>query len=347
VSWTSRLASALLGAAAGRFLEFVHDGVLLCDPAGKVVAANRRAAEYLGLEPGQPPHRLSLALRRNPDLVSYLEGLRSGKSPETITVQTGYPRVRFLQVQGSLLHRLAVLTLTDVTRLHQLEQMRRRFTADLSHELRTPVTAIRLLTEALERDRPELAEHTQRILTATKRLEQLVAQILDLSRLEAGQEQLSPEWFDPADLVGEAVDRIAPQAAAKQLRLVRRLEGERPWWGDYEKLLRLLGIYLDNAVRFSPPATEIVIRVFNTQEANVLTVTDHGPGILAEELPYVFQRFYKGQRQTGTPGFGLGLAIAKHIALAHGGEVFADSRVGEGSTFGVRLPTPAAPSGGR
>ena len=332
-------------------LDNIHDGVVVLDQEGNVMAANQRVAEFLGLEEAQPENRVRLALLRNPDLSAYLKAVQSGRPPESVVVESGYPEVRYLRVQASLLppvqggrSHLLLLTLTDVTRLHQLELVRRRFTADLSHELRTPVTSIKLLADAMVSSDRVDPDHVRRILWEADRLERLVDEILDLSRLEAGEERFEPGPFTVQDLLDEAVDRVSPRAAGEDVSIETRLESEGlDWWGDYEKLLRVVEIFLDNALKYSPPGGRILIEARRTPESQKITVSDQGPGIPHDEKPHVFRRFYKGRRQTGRPGFGLGLAIAKHIVALHGGRVFVESAVGHGASFGFLMPVTSEP----
>ncbi len=324
-------------------LDLIDDGVIALSQSGKVLLANRMMARFLGLDPDAGGEKIRLALLRIPDLDRYLEQVVTGDFPDSVTVEAGYPRVRHLRVHASVVtsargnQSVIIMTVTDVSRIEQLEQVRRRFTADLSHELRTPVTSIRLMAEALAWKGSGVEDHATRILREAGRLERLVDEVLTLSRLEAGETRFDPEWFQVSDLVDESLDWISSPASQKDVVLERHVEDVK-WWGDFRRLARLLEVYLDNAVKFSPPGGRIVIRAFTDDGHLVLTVADTGPGVPVEDQPHVFHRFYKGQRQAGSPGFGLGLAIAKHAALAHRGEVFIDSQVGEGSTFGVRLP---------
>lgn len=348
--WLAAVAGAAAGIAAGltvpayrrwhrlrRILDHLPDGVILFSRRGDVLMANTAAAEFVGLQGGWSRRRFRLALARIPDLSTYVEGALSGSGGEDgPTIEVGYPEVRYLRVQAAPLDTEEVLlTLTDVTTLQRLEAVRRRFTADLSHQLRTPVTSIRLLVETLEQRVDDTV--TGRIVRETGRLEQLVDEILTLSRLEAGEEQFSPESFHIAQLVTEAVEVVSPQISRKDIDLRLELDDE-PWWGDYPKLLRTLEVYLDNAIKFSPPSGSITISSRTIGDYHTLLVIDEGPGIAQHEQPYVFHRFYRGRRQAGSGGFGLGLAVAKHAVAAHGGQVFVESQVGTGSTFGFRLP---------
>ncbi len=328
-----------------QLLELIHDGVLVLGRGSAVLWANGPAFRLLGLEPSGDRDRLRAALLRNTQLRSFIDAVGTDVEIESVNVEVGFPSVRQLRVQASRVGAPVagwelVLTLTDVSRVEQLERVRRQFTADLAHEIRTPVTSISLLAETIDQaDDP--SGHAEHILRETRRLQQLVDQVLSLSRLEAGETDLRPARFPVAELVAEAVDALGSRSADRHVEVVVELQGEPPdWWGDRAQILKILKVYLDNALKYSPAGGVIRLCARREGEWNVLSVTDAGPGIPVEEQPHVFRRFYKGRRQSETPGFGLGLAIAKHAALAHGGDVFVTSQVGEGSTFGLRLPLP-------
>ncbi len=327
-----------------RLLDVVHDGLIVLTD-GEIVMANAHANEFLGLESSASPERLRMAIRRIPELTEYIDAWRRGEEPAETVVEVGYPQPRYLRVQGARLEdteitsRDALLfTLTDVSELQRLEKIRRRFTADISHQIRTPVTAIRLLAEQMSMGAGDPGELTDRVLRETDRLQRLAEEILTLSRLESGEEVPDIQRFLVGDLLEEAVDAATSHAQGREVRIEVDYDAEECWRGDYRKLLRALGIYVDNAVKFSPPGREVRIAARTEEGRGVVTVTDSGPGIPVDELPQVFHRFYRGSRGSTHSGFGLGLAIAKHSVAAAGGDVFVESRVGEGSTFGFTLP---------
>ncbi|MFO8059462.1 MAG: HAMP domain-containing sensor histidine kinase [Bacillota bacterium] len=329
-------------------LHSVHDGLIVLR-GRHVVLANRRASVLLGLEFSASWDQLGLAMRRTPELMAYVEAWRRGEEPQETVMPVDYTHPRYLRVHGALLEEAdlpwkgsLLLTLTDVSELHRLEQIRRRFTADISHQIRTPVTAIRLLAEQLPSNSEDFGELATRILGETDRLQRLADEILALSRLEAGEEPMELEDFAVGDLLDEALSAVRSQAERRGVRLVKYIDEDEVWRADYRKLLRTLGIYLDNAIKFSPDGDEVRLGVRTDVDRRVITVADSGPGIPRDELPHVFHRFYRGTRGLGHSGFGLGLAIAKHSMVAAGGDVFANSQVGKGSTFGLTLPIDSA-----
>jgi two-component system phosphate regulon sensor histidine kinase PhoR len=240
-----------------------------------------------------------------------------------------------------------VVTLTDITQRRRLEVLRRDFVANASHELKTPVAAVRALAETLLTalpDDPEAGrQFAERIAREAERLDVLARDLLDLSRVERGTLDV-----EPVDLVGlakEALDGYEGLATERRVRLRSELQ-QVSMRGDRAQLGLLLSNLLDNAVRHTPAKGTVCVRLDAAESRAVLQVADTGEGIPASELPRVFERFYRVDkaraRQTG--GTGLGLAIVRHVAEAHGGTVRVDSELGQGSTFTVALPVAGPPA---
>lgn len=238
-----------------------------------------------------------------------------------------------------------LLVLADLTELTRIDQVRRDFLSNVSHELRTPLASIRALAETLEEGAVEPGEETAEFVTRIReqadRLTSLVNEFLELSRIESGAIELRPERIDLSALVADSEALMRQRLADAGLRVERQggegtvVEGDRP------SLLRVVTNLLDNAIKFSPPGAAIVVDVRDEGDLAALSVTDDGPGIEPQDLPRVFERFYKGdpsRAKQGNTGVGLGLAIVKHTVRLHGGTVEATSRPGEGATFTVRLP---------
>jgi two-component system phosphate regulon sensor histidine kinase PhoR len=240
-----------------------------------------------------------------------------------------------------------VVTLTDITQRRRLEVLRRDFVANASHELKTPVAAVRALAETLLTalpDDPEAGrQFAERIAREAERLDVLARDLLDLSRVERGTLDV-----EPVDLVGlakEVLDGYEGLATERRVRLRSELQ-QVSMRGDRAQLGLLLSNLLDNAVRHTPAKGTVCVRLDAAESRAVLQVADTGEGIPASELPRVFERFYRVDkaraRQTG--GTGLGLAIVRHVAEAHGGTVRVDSELGQGSTFTVALPVAGPPA---
>lgn len=235
-----------------------------------------------------------------------------------------------------------LLIMTDLTEVQRVDQVRRDFVSNVSHELRTPLAAIRAMVETLELDGGASAEETraflQRIRRQVERLTALVTELLDLSRIESGAITLTPEPVDVTSLVSEAVALAQPAIEAAGVTVVTP-EGPGPTVeADRGALLRVVSNLLDNALKFSPAGSTVTVRAQEEDGLATLIVSDQGPGIPAQDLPRVFERFYKGDPSRASEGVGLGLAIVKHLVRAHGGAVEVSSEPGSGATFTVKLP---------
>jgi two-component system phosphate regulon sensor histidine kinase PhoR len=238
--------------------------------------------------------------------------------------------------------------MTDITQRRRLEVLRRDFVANASHELKTPVAAVRALAETLLTalpDDPDAGRRfAERIGREAERLDALVRDLLDLSRVERGTLDV-----EPVDLVGlakEVTGGYADRAEERRVKLHIELRADVSIRGDRAQLGLLLSNLLDNAIRHTPAKGSICVRLHTTESRAVLQVADTGEGIPAGELPRVFERFYRVDKARArlTGGTGLGLAIVRHVAEAHGGTVRAQSELGEGSTFTVMLPVAGPPA---
>jgi two-component system phosphate regulon sensor histidine kinase PhoR len=249
-----------------------------------------------------------------------------------------------------------VVVARDTTETTRLSQMRRDFVANVSHELKTPLSAIRGYAETLRdgalAEPDTAARFTARILDQCRRLQELLDDLLTLSRLESVEVPLEARPVDLARLADQCLETISPYARERGVALVRAPSagGLPPVTGDRGALERLLLNLLENAVKYNREGGEVRLRVGLESggdggggERLVVEVADTGIGIPQAALPRIFERFYRVDkgRARGEGGTGLGLAIVKHVAQAHGGRVEVDSRHRHGSTFRVFLP-PAA-----
>lgn len=211
----------------------------------------------------------------------------------------------------------AVLLLQDVSALQRLGRARRDFIANISHELRTPLTSIRLRLDG----QPAL----DAIDAEVRALEQMAQELLDLAQIESGQVLIRLVSLPVMDLVTAAVERLRPQFAHKGQTVTTDVPAELLVLADADQLQRALGNLLHNAIKFTPTGGAIGVRVFAREDEIVIEVSDTGPGLPSEDLPRVFERFFRGNRARGGGGTGLGLAIAKHVVEAHGGRIEAEN----------------------
>ncbi|GAA2387112.1 ATP-binding protein [Streptomyces glaucosporus] len=243
--------------------------------------------------------------------------------------------------------RLVLLLVEDMTEARRIEAVRRDFVANVSHELKTPVGALSLLSEAVmdAADDPEAVQRfAGRMQNEATRLTNLVQELIDLSRVQNDNPLEDSEPVRVDELVAEAIDRCRQQAGAKQITIATGGTAGLHVWGNRGQLAAALGNLVENAVNYSPSRTRVGIsgrRVAAPGGDMIeIAVTDQGIGISDKDKDRIFERFYRVDpaRSRATGGTGLGLAIVKHVAASHGGEVTVWSAEGQGSTFTLRLP---------
>ncbi len=242
---------------------------------------------------------------------------------------------------------LILILADDQTAARRIEQTRRDFVANISHELKTPIGAISLLAEAVEEaadDPPAVRKFASRMGVESARLTDLVAQIIELSRLQADDPLARPEEVDIDTVLAEAVDRCRVDAEQHEVTLTLAGATGAKVLGSTRQLSIAVGNLVENAVVYSDPGARVVVaahvQAMSDDDYVELTVSDNGIGIAPAEITRIFERFYRVDyaRSRANGGTGLGLSIVKHIAATHGGEVNVWSRPGQGSTFTIRIP---------
>ncbi|HET7746469.1 MAG TPA: ATP-binding protein, partial [Vicinamibacteria bacterium] len=329
-------------------LSSMEEGVLAVDHEGTVLLVNDPLREVLGS--GDPVGRHYLEALRHGDLADAVdEVLRTGLRRETEIAIARAHRVYavlaapFPGAEGS--RHGAVITFHDVTERRRLDQVRRDFVANASHELRTPLTSIRGFVEALEDGAVDDPATAQRFLAKIRahadRMAALVADLLELSRLESGESAPRRDRVDPAAVASEVAGSLADLAAGREVTLRVEAKGAPAVPTDADRLRRILENLVENAVKYTPPGGHVTVatRAGPDRGAEV-EVKDDGPGIAAEHLPRIFERFYRVDkaRSRELGGTGLGLSIVRHLAESIGARVSVQSRMGAGSTFTVFLP---------
>ena len=336
-------------------LSSMAEGVLVVDNRGQVRMANDTVRTMLGFETS-PVGRHYVELIRHPDIAGQITAaLDHGEaSRREVTLNTDPPMVLLAgtaalePAEGDGGRQGAAVVLHDMSRFRQAEQVRQDFVANVSHELRTPLTAVRAAVDALI-DGAGKADNRQFlgiIDRHTSRMDRLVSDLLRLARLDAGQESLSVVTF-PVDALFEAVEsELTPLIEERRIRVTRRIAPlASEITADQAKLHDVVKNLLENAIRYAPADSRIVIGTEPQDHAVLLTVRDRGPGIPSAELKRVFERFYRVEqsRSRDPGGTGLGLAIVKHLVGLHGGVVTAANRPRSGAVFTVRLPQPERP----
>lgn len=343
---TQRLAAPQGGSRADRLpsevtslLEMLHTVSIVLDPADRVLRASASAHSLGMVRDGV------LASDALWELVG--ETRREGMTQEVVLTlprgPVGSGRIIVHVRSGLIGGGRVILLVEDRTAASRLEDMRRDFVANVSHELKTPVGAISLLAETMadSADDPEAVRmFAERMSTESTRLAGLVHDIIDLSRVQDAT-SVASERIPVSEIVGEAVERARLQAQARDVAIWARSPEEIDVIGDRALLVTAVRNLVDNAVRYSDGGTRVGVTVRVAEDDLVeIAVVDQGIGIDADALPRVFERFYRVDpaRSRATGGTGLGLSIVKHVAADHGGEVTVWSQPGRGSTFTLRVP---------
>ena len=328
-------------AETAALVESMVEGVIAADERGRTVTANAAARRLLGYEvtdalPDLPELFRVKAAREVVDAV--LRGQSVEDRELEIDARAILMNARPLPSGG------AVLVIHDLTELRRLEAVRRDFVANVSHELKTPLTSISGYAETLLTDMPD-ADTTRRflntILDNARRMQRLVDDLLDLARIEAGRWQPELEPVDVQDAAQEMWAELAERAAVRGVHFeVDVASGAGTVVVDADALRQVLTNLLDNSLRYTPRGGRIVCRSRLEDSGVAISIADNGSGIAHEHLPRIFERFYRADpsRSREEGGTGLGLAIVKHLVEAHAGKVYAESERGAGTTVTCWFP---------
>ncbi|MBE0598237.1 MAG: PAS domain-containing protein [Desulfuromonadales bacterium] len=334
-------------------LASMVEGVLAVDAEERILRLNRAAADLLRVDPQQVQGRHIQEVIRKIDLQRFVaRALASPLPVEGDIVLREQEEQRFLQAHGAPLRNAegkeigALVVLNDVTRLRRLETIRRDFVANVSHELKTPITAIKGFVETLQDGALESPEDARRflaiIIRQADRLNAIVEDLLDLSRIEQyGEGNEIPLQLAPLDpILRGAIQATAIQAAAKEIRIEVDSPPGLQARIDPSLLEQAVINLVDNAVKYSDPGGRVRLEAEPAGDELLIRVRDWGCGIERQHLPRLFERFYRVDRARSRKqgGTGLGLAIVKHIAQAHGGRVSVQSTPGQGCVFVIHLP---------
>ena len=341
-------------------LSGMVEGVIAVDKERRIVHLNASAARILDVSPsrslGAPLWEVTRVLKVN-DVID--ETLRDAKEVTgELHLQQGSAD-RILELHSAPLHdgdgKLtgAVLVLHEVTTLRRLETVRQDFVANVSHELKTPITAIRGLIETVVDDSDMPSDTRTRFLERVRdqsvRLSSLVTDLLTLARLESAEGMFKLERIDLRELVLRSVNNLRPSAEEHRIAIDAEVPETTAWvTGDAEALELVLNNLLDNALKYTQPGGSVWMRLRADRETALLEVEDTGIGIASEHCDRIFERFYRVDkaRSRELGGTGLGLSIVKHICMAHEASISVESEPGVGSTFRVTIPLAAASAAG-
>ena len=320
-------------------LDALESAGVVLDPSNNVIKSSPGALS-MGLVWNQHlihPELLELAgrVRRSGDAIS--EDLVLSRGP------FGDASMHFRVRLARLGARYVFLLAEDRTEAFRLDEVRRDFVANISHELKTPIASVGLLAEALDQaaDEPEqVRRFANRLTTESGRLARLTQEIIELSRLQAQDALAQPELLDVDAIVAAAVDQSRVVADADQIAIILGKESGAEVYGDEQLLIVAVQNLVANAVHYSPEGSRVGVGVRRHEGVVEITVTDQGVGIPEADLDRVFERFFRVDqaRSRHTGGTGLGLSIVKHVVQNHGGDIRVWSQPGSGSTFTIRLP---------
>jgi two-component system sensor histidine kinase SenX3 len=320
-------------------MELLEVPAIIVDPSHNVMTASPPAYS-LGL--------ISQGRLVTPELVQLVDNLRDRS--DSLTGEFEVARGPFGDASLSILARASrygvrftLLLITDKTEFRRLDEVRRDFVANISHELKTPIGAVGLLAEAIEQaaDDPTMVKHfADRLQTEGRRLAGITREIIELSRLQAEGALTAFEKVSLDEVISQAVDRNRVVASAKNVEMTAGGEKGTFVFGNEGSLVVAVDNLISNALQYSPNNSRIGIGVTRQRDCVDIAVTDQGIGMTVEEAARVFERFYRTDqaRSRTTGGTGLGLSIVKHTIQNHGGEVRVWSRPDSGSTFTIRLP---------
>lgn len=333
-------------------LSSMIEGVLAVDADEKIININRAAARLFEIEPEKALKKSVYEIIRHAELHDFVATTLVSSSPVEREISIQAEPEKILQVHGSVMHDVdeqkvgAVIVLNDVTRLKKLENIRRDFVANVSHELKTPITSIRGFVETLldgAIDNPDEAKRFLNIIVKqADRLNSIVDDLLTLSRIEKefDRQEIELKQMHLWEVLQSAVQACELSAKTKGIQI--ELNGDKQIVAEINKrqLEQAVINLIDNAIKYSGANSQVQVSALSQNGQIKIAILDHGSGIEKRHLPRIFERFYRVDkaRSREVGGTGLGLAIVKHIAIAHGGSVGVESTPGKGSTFTIYLP---------
>jgi two-component system phosphate regulon sensor histidine kinase PhoR len=326
-------------------------GVVVFELSGRINLVNPSAERILGISKNEAAGRKYVEALKNYPLIQIIDRVLKSGQPQSGEITLIFPAERILEAHAApvLGERLepqgVVLVLHDISEIRHLEMVRAEFVANVSHELKTPVTAVKGFAETLLEgalyDPRACEEFVSIIAEEAERLNRLINDLLSLSRIESREIRLQLEPLELGHEIRQIADTIMPRFQKKELALNVLAPGKPVVaQADRDRLEQVLLNLLENSLMYTPSGGRVDVAVWEEVGMVVVSVSDTGIGIPPDDLPRIFERFYRVDRARSRKlgGTGLGLAIVKHIVDAHGGRVWVESELGQGSTFYFTLP---------
>ncbi len=342
-------------------LSSMVEGVLAVDNQQRVISVNKASGQLLGIDQTQAQGRSLQEVVRNADLRRFVSRALRAHEPIDDDVIVHGEQEGVLQARSAALYDAqgrgigAVVVLNDVTDFRRLEHIRRDFVANVSHELKTPITSIKGFVETLLDgaviDPVDARRFLQIIAKQADRLDAIIEDLLSLSKIEQGEEtgDIDLDFGRLKDVIDSAIHTCQPKAEERQIHICTACESDVLAKMNPALLEQAVINLLDNAIKYSEPGNEVQVLASQFFDEVTITVSDRGCGIATEHLPRIFERFYRVDkgRSRKLGGTGLGLAIVKHIIQAHHGRVTVKSTASIGSVFTIHLPRPAELTNGQ
>jgi two-component system phosphate regulon sensor histidine kinase PhoR len=325
-------------------LDNMADGVIMTDSEGNILLANNAAAKLFNIK--NTTEKPLIEVVRDHEMDEVLKLCLQTAKTQSVQYESGTSKryIRAIAIPISHGEMSGVLLLfQDLTELRNLQTTRRELIGNISHEFRTPLAGIKAMVETLRDgavdDQEAARDFLARIDDEVERLTQIVVELTELSRIETGEAELRLEPVNLNSLVEEVITQLSPQIERQQLTAEKKTDTNLPSvQADKRRIRQTIVNLIHNAIKFTNPGGKIMVTTRIHNGSVTVDISDTGIGIAKRDLPHVFERFYKGDRDRSGGGTGMGLAIAKHVIEAHGGSTWVQSEEGKGSTFSFSLP---------
>jgi two-component system phosphate regulon sensor histidine kinase PhoR len=326
-------------------LSKIADGVIMTDSKTRIILANPASELLFNFKENKALEKPLIEILLNYEIDELLK--KSISTGQEQKAQFDTTSGKFLRVIAVPLKTNkisgALLLFQDLTEMRSLQTMRREFVGNVSHELRTPLAAIKAIVETLQdgaiHDNAVAGDFLNKVDSEVDSLTQMVNELIELSRIETGKTHLNLELVNLNQEIQGVFRHLSPQAERKSVNLVLTLKDDLHLiLADRERLQQVIINMVHNAIKFTPARGKITIQTDATDNSVTVHISDTGIGISKDDLPHIFERFFKADKSRSNSGSGLGLAIAKHIVQAHGGKIWVQSQEGQGSIFSFSIP---------
>lgn len=334
-------------------LSSVINGIIAIDNHQKILFINKYAKKLLDIEEEDLKGQHIIYVLRNHQINQYLKNSIENKKFEEIEVILNYPQEKNIKLYTNPIMEHEgtgtigiIITLQDVTQIRKLERIKSEFVANVSHELKTPLTSIKGFIETLKegavKDENTALKFLNIIDYEAERLTNLITDILVLSELENKKERTAQEKFSIETSIGEAIMIFKSQSEKKNIKIEKNIEEDIGFlFGSRDKFKQMIINLIDNAIKYSGENSKVMIEALVEDDRKVISIKDFGIGIPEESIPRIFERFYrvdKARSKAIYGGTGLGLSIVKHIAISFGAEIAVESQPGKGTKFKIKFP---------